>query len=133
MSHHLVTCLPEEGLSDNNYQHPTSAFSLRNRGSNESSKRSNGSVHQGIKVGSAEEHNQYILNPQRVRQQVNALSPSKVIQSALRKLGIPRRAQHSPAQYMNILNKHPRQSWSKTVPRRYTRHSVEPPPRYISN
>ena len=86
---------------------------IRNRGNKELSKRTNCSVRQGIKVGSAEEHNQYILIPQRVSQQVNALSRSKVIQSALRKLGIPRRSQHSPARYTDIPNKHPRQSWSK--------------------
>ena len=51
-------------------------------------KRSNYSVHQGTKVSSAEEHNQYILIPQRVRQQISALSPSKAINS-LEEVGYP--------------------------------------------
>ena len=53
-------------------------LSHRNRGNSELSKRSNCSVHQGTKVSLAEERNQDILNPQRVSQQVNILSPSKV-------------------------------------------------------
>ena len=76
---------------------------IRNRGNNELSKRSNCSVHQDTKVGSAEEHNQYILIPQRVSQQVNALSPSRVsLLSSLRKLGIPRKSQYSPVEYADI-------------------------------
>ena len=63
MARYLVTCLPEEGLSINNYQHPTSAFSHRNRGNKELSKQSNCYVLQGTKVGSAKEHDQYILIP----------------------------------------------------------------------
>ena len=62
---------------------------IRNKGNNEWSKRSNYSFHQGTKVSSAEGHNQYTSIPQRESQQINALFPSKVIQSALRKLGIP--------------------------------------------
>ena len=71
---------------------------MRNRGNNEWSKRSNCSVHQSTKVSSAEEHNQYILIPQRVSQQVNALSPSRVILSALRKLGILQQISNIPQQ-----------------------------------
>ena len=44
-------------------------------------------VRQGIKVGSAEEHNQIILIPQRVSQQVNTLSEAKLL-PALRKLDL---------------------------------------------
>ena len=75
-------CIRNKGLITGN---------IRNRGNKELSKQSNCSVLQSTKVGSAEEHTQYILIPQRVSQQVNALSPSKVILSALRKLGIPSR------------------------------------------
>ena len=59
-----------------------------NWGNNELSKRSNCSVHQGTKIGSAERRNQDILTPHRVSKQVNVLSPSRVILSALRKLSI---------------------------------------------
>ena len=62
-------CIRNKGLITGN---------IRNRGNKEFSERSNCSVHQGTKVSSAEEHNQYISSPQRVSQQVHALSPSKV-------------------------------------------------------
>ena len=51
-------CLPEEGLSANNYQHPT-----RNRGNKGWSEQSDCSILQGIKVGPVEEHNQYSSIP----------------------------------------------------------------------
>ena len=97
---------------------------IRNRGNLEVSKQSSCSVHQGTKVGSAEERNQVTSTPHRVRPRFNStlprkswspvspekaqyspsksavLSPSRVsLLSALRKLGIPRRSQHSPAEY----------------------------------
>ena len=71
-------------------------FHLRNRGNDELSKRSNCSVRQGIKGCSAEEHNQYILTPQRVNQQVHALSSSRVIVSSLRKLCILQQISNIP-------------------------------------
>ena len=87
---------------------------LRNRGNKDLSKRSNCSVLQGIRVGSAEEHNQYIPIPQRVSQQASALSLSKTILSNPRKLGIlPQISTFSSSIYIYILNKHPRQSWSR--------------------
>ena len=88
MSRHLVICLPEEGLSINNYQHPTSASSHRNRGNKELFKQSNCSVLQGTKVSSAEEHNQHIPIPQRVSQQDSTLSPSKAVIN-LKEVGYP--------------------------------------------
>ena len=108
MSCHPVTCLPEEGLSINNYQGIFLSH-LRNRGNIELSKRSNCYVHQGTKVGSAEEHNQYILIPQRVSQQVSTLSSSKVTVK-LKEVGYPPADLNIPRQNTNILNQHPRQS-----------------------
>ena len=99
MSCHLVTCLPEEAWSINSYQHPTGASLIRNRGNEELSKQSDCSVLQGIKVGSVEEHNQYILIPQRVSQQVSALSPSKATIKLKESWVSSRRSQHSPAMY----------------------------------
>ena len=55
------------------------AGNIRNRGNKELSEQSNCSVLQGTKVVSAKKHNQYILIPQRVSQQVSTLSSSKVI------------------------------------------------------
>ena len=85
MSWHPVTYLPEEDLS---IKTSTGTFSHRSRGNKELSKQSNCSVLQGTKVGSAEEHNQYIPIPQRVSQQVSALSPSKVT-IKLKEVGYP--------------------------------------------
>ena len=117
-------CIRNKGLITGN---------IRNRGNNESSKRYNCSVHQGTKVSSAKERNQDILSPQRVSQQVHALSPSRVIQSALRKLGIPRRSQHSPAHHTDILKTSiPGSLDLKIVPRRYIKHSMESLPQYSS-
>ena len=72
-------CMRNKGLITGN---------IRNRGNKELSKQSNCSVLQGTKVSSAEEHNQYILIPQRVNQQVNTLSPSKASIS-LKEVGYP--------------------------------------------
>ena len=96
-------CIRNKGLITGN---------IRNRGKKELSKWSNCSVLQGIKVGSAEEHNQYILIPQRVSQQVNTLSPSKATVS-LKEVGYPPADLNIPQQYICTLNKHPRQSWPK--------------------
>ena len=97
---------------------------IRNRGNKELSKRASCSVHQGTKVGSAEERNQVTSTPHRVRPDFSntlprkswspispkkaqyspsksaILSPSRVnLLSALRKFGIPGRSKHSPAEY----------------------------------
>ena len=113
----MNVCIRNKGLITGN---------IRNRGNDEWSKRSNCSVHQGIKVGSAKEHNQYTLIPQRVNQQVNALSPSYTI--SLKEVGL------SPAD-LNIPQRSIRTfltsipgslniPWRKykIVPRRNTRH-----------
>ena len=86
---------------------------IRNRGNLDLSKRSSCFVHQGTKVGSAEEYNQHILIPQRVSQQVSALSPSEAIVSNLRKWGILPQISTFPSSNTHILDKHPRQSWPK--------------------
>ena len=67
----------------------------RNRGNKELSKPSDCSILQGTMIGSAKEHNRHILIPQRVRQQVNILSPSRVMLSNLKEVGYP------PA-YLNV-------------------------------
>ena len=129
MSRHLVTCLPEEDLSNRQLSNTSQGifFShVRNRGNNELSKRSSCSVNQGTKVGSAEERNRVTSTPHRVRQDSTILSPSRVgflsalerhnissksatlspsrvnLLSALRKLGIPRKSQYSPAEYTDV-------------------------------
>ena len=111
MSCHLVTCLPEEGLTLNNYQHPTCASPIETGAIKELSKQSNCSILQGTKVGSAKEYDQYVLIPQRVSQQPVHSSPSRV--SNLKEIGYPPADPNIPQQYTYILNKHPRQSWSK--------------------
>ena len=77
----------------------------------EFSKQSNCFVRQGTKVGSTKEHNQHILIPQRVSQQSVHSSPSRVIKSQGSWVSSSR-SQHLPSS-IHILNKHPRQSWSK--------------------
>ena len=59
MSCHLVTCLPEEGLTLNNYQHPIGASPIETGAITGGLSNLIVSVLQGIKVGSVEEHNQY--------------------------------------------------------------------------
>ena len=53
--------------------HRSSSPYIRNRGNKELSKQSNCSILQGTKVGSVKGHDQYVLIPQRVSQQVSAL------------------------------------------------------------
>ena len=100
---------------------------LRNRGNKELSEQSNCSVLQGIKVGSSEEHNQYIIIPQRVSSQYTL---SKLYYQALRKLGILQQISTFPGN-IYILNKHPRQSWSKDCSLAAYKHSKESlPPQF---
>ena len=63
-------CIRNKGLITGN---------IRNRGNKELSKQSNCSILQGTKVGSAKEHDQYILIPQRVSQQSVHSSPRRVV------------------------------------------------------
>ena len=103
----------------NNYQHPTGAFSPRNRGNKELPRQSNCSVLQGTKVGSTKEHNRHILIPQRVSQQVSTLSPSKVYQT-LRKLSILQQISTFPSYIHIFLTSIPGSLGLKIVPRRQT-------------
>ena len=75
---------------------------IRNRGNNELSKRSNCSVCQGTKVSSAEEYNQDALIPQRVSQQVNTLSPSRVCPVSLKEVGYPPADLNIPQRMIHI-------------------------------
>ena len=102
---------------------------IRNRGNKKLSKQSNYSVLQGIKVGSAEEHNQYILIPQRVSQQVSTLSSREATIKSQGSWVSSIRYQHSPATH--ILDKHPRQSWSKDCSPAAYQHSKESLPQHI--
>ena len=83
-------CIRNKGLITGN---------IRNRGNRELSKQSNYSVLQGINVGSGEEHNQYILIPQRVSQQDSILTPSKVI-IELKEVGYPPANLNIPQQHI---------------------------------
>ena len=105
---------------------------LRNRGNDELSKRSNGSVHQGTKIGSAEEQPRYLKSPESEPASPCTLPKQSYTVSLKEVVYPPADLKHSPAHHTDIPNKHPRQSWSKTVPRRYTRHSVESLLQYIS-
>ena len=91
MSRHLIICLPEEGLTLNNYQHPTSASPIET-GAIKSGLSNLIVILQGIRVGSVEEHNQYSLKlPQRIQSsspgKMEFISPSsKLIPSKFWKL-----------------------------------------------
>ena len=95
-------CIRNKGLITGN---------IRNRGNKELSEQSNCSVLQGTEVGSDKKHDQYILIPQRVIQQVSALFSKQGWQIS-RKLSILQQISTFPSS-MYIFNKHPRQSWSK--------------------
>ena len=65
----------------------------------ELSKQSNCSILQGTKVGSTKEHNRHVLIPQRVRQQVNALSSSEATIN-LKEVGYPPADLNIPRQHI---------------------------------
>ena len=127
MSRHLVTCLPKEDLSNRQSSSTsTGTFSHKSWGNKNCPNCTRCSVHQGTKIGSAEEYDQDTSTPRRVRQDSTILSPSRVglpsalkrhsipsksvilspsrvrLLSALRKLGIPRKSQYSPEEYTDF-------------------------------
>ena len=93
-------------------------------------KRSNCFVHQGTKVGSAKKHNQYILIPQRVSQQVSALF-SKQSYQILRKLGILQQISTFPSNIQAFLTSITGSLSLKVVPRRYFKHSTASLPQHL--
>ena len=75
---------------------------LRNKGNNELPKKSNCSILQGTKIGSAGEHNQISQFPREWASKSAILSPNKAIQSNLKGSWVSSsRSQHSPAAYMH--------------------------------
>ena len=126
MSCHLVTCLPEEGLTLNHYQHPTCASPIETEAITDGLSNLIVSILQGTKVGPAKEHDQYMLIPQRV----NAFFSKQSYQIS-RKLGILQQISTFPCS-IHILNKHPRQSWPKDCSPAVYQHSMESFLRYNS-
>ena len=95
----------------------------RNRGNKELSEQSNGSILQGTKIGSAKEHGQVHLNSP----ESGSAKQCILLQAELSNLKEveypPVDFNTSPAAY--ILNKHPRQSWSKDCSPAAYKHSTE--------
>ena len=131
MSRHLITCLPEEDLSNQQLSASHRCLPHRSRGNKELSKQSNCSILQGTKVDSAKEHDQYILIPQRVIQQNSAFFSKQSYQIS-RKLGILQQIPTLPSSIHIFLTSIPGSLGLKIVPRRYIKHSVELLPRYSS-
>ena len=91
---------------------------IRNRGNKELSEQSNCPILQGTKVGSAKEHDQYILIPQRVVQQNNTFFSK--LSSNLKEIEYsPADLKHSPATIHIFLTSTPGSLGLKIVPRRH--------------
>ena len=133
MSRHLVTYLPEDLSIGSRQAPPQVSSNVRNRGNNELSKRSNCSVHQGTKIGLAEEQPGYLKSPESELTSPCTLPKQSYTVSLKEVVYPPAKISTFPSNIQAFLPSIPGSLGLKIVPRRYIKHSLESLPRYCSN